>query len=126
MPPGRNVGRALHTGIARLFYYAGLCVEGSLVTWCDGFYLFACVEEVNALEVPNASPTRYAAAEHKSQQLSSRVSCLLVCFLKRLALPSNMEDLSRTIHLTSGIIAHFTECSEHICTNFWGLYKNWC
>ena len=30
------------------------------------------------------------------------------------------------MHLTSAIIAHFTECSEHICTNFWGLYKNWC
>ena len=73
------------------------------------------------LEVPNASPTRDAAAKHKSQQLSSRVSCLLVCFLKRLALPyNNMEGPSRTMHLTSGIIAHFTECSEHICTNFWG------
>ena len=89
MPPERNVERALHRSIARLSFYAGRCVEGSLVTQCDGFYLFASIEEVDALEAPDASPTRYAAAKHNSQQLSSRVSCLPVCFLKCLALPSN-------------------------------------
>ena len=77
MPPERNVDRALHRSIARLSFYAGRCVEGSLVTLCDGFYLFASIEEVDALEAPDASPTRYTAAEHDGQQLSSRVSCLL-------------------------------------------------
>ena len=91
MPPERNVDRALHRGIARLSFYAGRCVEGSLVTPCDRFYLFASIEGVDALEAPDASPTPYAAAKHNSQQLSSRVSRLLVCFLKHLALPSNVK-----------------------------------
>ncbi len=85
MPPGKNVDRAVHGHIARLFLYAGVCVEGCLVTYCDSLYLFTLVEEVGALEVPGASPTRYTAAEHDSQQLSSRVSCLLICFLKLVA-----------------------------------------
>ena len=64
MPPGKNVDRAVHGLIARLCLYAGLCVEGRLVTQCDSLYLFTLVEEVDALEVRGASPTRYTAAEH--------------------------------------------------------------
>lgn len=59
MPPGKNVDRAVYIHVARLSLVdAGLCVEGSLVTRCDRIYLFASVEEVDALEVSDTSPTR--------------------------------------------------------------------
>lgn len=80
--------------------YADLCVEGSLVTRCDGIYLFASFEEVDALEVPYTSPTRYAA-KHNGQQLSSRVSACLYTSSSFWPLPSNVEEPSRTMDLVN-------------------------
>jgi hypothetical protein len=39
-------------------------------------------------------------------------------------IPSNVEGPSRTMHLTSAIITHFTQESEHKCMYFLEKQKN--